>query len=211
MNEIVNKFLSAGDKFLPEMHLRQPVFTYTVRGTFTKERIQKVKETGNSQYIYQSELDKASFQHDMVYGDFKDFTRRTVSDEILHDKAFNITKIQKYDRYQRGLASMVYNFFDKITSGGAVKKENMSNKELAKELHKPIIRTFKKRKVHSPFIVNIWCADQSDMKSMRKFNKQIRFLLCAIDIFSKHAWIISLIDKRGIIITKAFYCKPNKI
>ena len=147
----------------------------------------------------------------MVYGDFKDFTRRTVSDEILRDKAFNITKNQKYDGYQCGLDSMVYNFFDKIASGGAVKKENMSNKELAEELHKPIIRKFKKRKVHSPFVVNIWCANLSDMQSMRKFNKEIHFLLCAIDIFSKHAWIIPLIDKRGIIITKAFYRKPNKI
>ena len=87
----------------------------------------------------------------------------------------------------------------------------MSNKELAEELHKPIIRKFKKRKVHSPFVVNIWCANLSDMQSMRKFNKEIHFLLCAIDIFSKHAWIIPLIDKRGIIITKAFYRKPNKI
>ena len=76
MNEIVNKILLAGDTFMPEMHLRQPGFTYSAFGPFTKnkERIQKSKETGDSRYIYQNELDKASFQHDMAYGDFKDLT-----------------------------------------------------------------------------------------------------------------------------------------
>ena len=88
----------------------------------------------------------------MAYGDFTDLTRRTASDRILRDKAFNITKNPKYDEYQRRLASMVYNFFDKKTSGGA---ENMSNQELAEELHKPIIRKFEKRKVYSLFINNI--------------------------------------------------------
>ena len=97
------------------MHLRQPGFTYSACGPFTKnkERIQKFKETGDSQHIYQNKLDKACFQHDMAYGDFKDLTRGTASDKILHDKAFNITKNLKYDGYQRGLASMVYKFFDK--------------------------------------------------------------------------------------------------
>ena len=87
MNEIVNKFLLPGDKFMSEMHLRQPGFTYSAWGQFTKskERIQKFKETGDSRYIYQNELDKACFQHDMVYGDFKDLTRRTASDKILRD------------------------------------------------------------------------------------------------------------------------------
>ena len=87
MNEIVNKFLLPGDKFMSEMHLRQPGFTYSAWGQFkkSKERIQKFKETGDSRYIYQNELDKACFQHDMVYGDFKDLTRRTASDKILRD------------------------------------------------------------------------------------------------------------------------------
>ena len=76
-----------------------------------KERIQKFKETGNSRYIYQNKLDKACFQHDLAYGDFKDLTRRTASDKILCDEAFNIAENPKYDGYQRGLASMVYNFF----------------------------------------------------------------------------------------------------
>ena len=78
-----------------------------------KERIQKFKEIGDSQYINQNELDKACFQHDMAYGDFEDLTRRTASDKILYDKAFNIAKNPKYGRYQHRLASMVYKFFDK--------------------------------------------------------------------------------------------------
>ena len=115
MNEIVNKFLLAGDKFMPEMHLKQPGFTYSACGPFTKniERIQKFKETRDTSYIYKNELDKACFQHDMAYGDFKDLTRRTASDKILRDKTFDITKNPKYDGYQRGLASMVYKFFEK--------------------------------------------------------------------------------------------------
>ena len=94
MNQIVNKFLLAGDKFMPEMHLKQPTSTYSAYGPFTKnkKRIQKLKETGDTSYIYKKELDKACFQHDMAYGDFKELARRTTSDEILRDKAFNIAK-----------------------------------------------------------------------------------------------------------------------
>ena len=128
---------------MPEMHLRQPGFTYSACGPFTKnkERIQKFKETGDSRYIYQNELDKACFQHDMAYGDFKDLTRRTASDKMLCGKAFNIAKNPKYDGYQRGLASVVYKFFD-TTSGSGTKNENMSDQQIAEELHKPIIRKF---------------------------------------------------------------------
>ena len=113
MNETVNKLLLAGNRFMPEMHLRQPGFRYSACGSFTKskEKIQKFKETEHSRYIYQNKLNEACFQHDMGYGDFKDLTRRTTSYKILLDKAFNIAKIPKYDRYQRGLASIIYNFF----------------------------------------------------------------------------------------------------
>ena len=121
----------------------------------------------------------------MNYGDFKDLTRRTASDKILRDEAFNIAKNPKYDGYQRGFASMVYKFFDKKTSGGTVKNGNISNKKFEEELHRPIIRKFNKRKVNSPFIDNIWGADFADMKLIRKCNKRFRFLLCVIDIFSK--------------------------
>ena len=85
MNEMVNKFLLAGNKFMPEMHLKQPGFTYSACGPFTKnkERIQKFKETGDASDTYTNELDKACFQRDMIYGDFKDLKRRTASDKIF--------------------------------------------------------------------------------------------------------------------------------
>ena len=115
MNGIINKFLLVGDRFMPEMHLRQPGFTYSACGPFTKnkERIKKFKQTEDSRYIYKNELDKACFQHDMAYGDFKDLKRRTAADNVLRVKAFNIPKNPKYDGYQRGLASMVYKFLIK--------------------------------------------------------------------------------------------------
>ena len=93
---------------MPEMHLKQPRFTYSVFGPFTKnkEKIQKLKETGDTNYIYWNELDKACFKHDMTYGDFKDLARRTASDNVLRDTAFNIAKNPKYNGCQRGLASM---------------------------------------------------------------------------------------------------------
>ena len=100
---------------MPEMHLKQPGFTYSACGSFNKrkERIQKFQETGDSRYIYKNDLDKACFQHDMVSGDFKDLAKRTTSDNVFRDKAFSIAKNPKYDWYQRGLASVVYNFFEK--------------------------------------------------------------------------------------------------
>ena len=112
MNEIVNKFLLPGDKFMPEMHVRQTGFTYSPCGPFMKikERIQKFKETGDSRYIYQNELDKACFQNDMTYGNVKDLTRRTASEKILCDKAFNIAKNPKYDRYQKVLLQWFITF-----------------------------------------------------------------------------------------------------
>ena len=136
MNEIWNKFLLAGDIFMPEMHLKQSRFTYSACELFTKntDRIQKFKETGDTNYIYKNELDKACFQHDMVYGDFKDLARRTASDKVLRDKAFNIAKNPKYDGYQRGLASMVYKFFDKKSTGSGVNIPLDFNEQLAKEL-----------------------------------------------------------------------------
>ena len=115
---------------MTEMYLRQPGFTYSACGSFTKKQRKNAKiykETGDSQYIYQNELDKACFQHDMSYGDFENLTRRTTSDKILSDKALNIAKNPKYNRFQRGLASMVYKFFDKKVVGGAVKNENKTN------------------------------------------------------------------------------------
>ena len=112
MNNVINKFLLAGDTCMPEMHLRHPQFTYSACGSFTKhkQRIQKFKETGDTNCIYKNELDKACFTHDAAYSDSKDLTKITVADKILRNKAFNIAKDPKYDVYKKGLASMVYNF-----------------------------------------------------------------------------------------------------
>ena len=119
MNTVINKFLLTGDKFMPEIHLRQPQFTYSACGPFTKheQRIQKFKETGDTNYIYMNELDKASFTHDAAYSDSKDLTKRPVADKILKNEAFDIAKDPKYGGYQRGLASMLYKFFDSKVSG----------------------------------------------------------------------------------------------
>ena len=92
----------------------------------------------------------------MAYGDFKDLKRRTASDKILRDKAFNIAKNHKYDGYQRVLASTVYRFFDKKTTGSGANISLECNEQIAKELYKPIIKKFKKRKVYSGFKDNIW-------------------------------------------------------
>ena len=157
MNNVINKFLLAGDKFMPEMHLRQPQFTYSAGGSFTKhkQRIQKFKETGDTNYIYKNELDKACFAHDAAYSDSKDLTKRTVADKILKNKAFDIAKDPKYDGYQRGLASMVYKFFDIKSEGSGVKLIPKKEK-VANEIHEPIIRKFEKRRVYSTFKDNIW-------------------------------------------------------
>ena len=166
MNVIVNKFLLAGDKTMAEMHLRQPGFTYSACGLFTKhrQRIQKFMQTGDTNYIYRTELDKACFQHDAANCDSKDLVKRTQSDKVLKDKAFAIANNPKYDGYQRGLASMMYKFFDKksasladkSTKGTGIKNDIEKNQQLANELHKPIIRKFKKRKVYASFKDNIW-------------------------------------------------------
>ena len=169
-NEIVNKFLLAGDQFMPEMHLRQPAalgrpgFICSTCGPFTKnkERIQKFKETGDTNYIYKNELDKACFQHDLE--------RRTASDKILRDKAFDIARNPKYDGYQRRLASIVYKFFDKKSAGSSV-NTHVKNDKLAEELHKPIIKIFLKRTVCCGSKNNIRGADLADMQLISKFNK----------------------------------------
>ena len=150
MSEKVNKFSLAGDKFMPEMHLRNPGFTYSAWVPFTKnrERITKIKETKDLWYIYQKKLDITCFQHDLAYGHFKDLNRRTFPGKVLFNKTFKIAKDPRYDGYQRGLASIIYKLFDKKNSASGIKNENISNKELAKESDKPMIRRFSKREVH---------------------------------------------------------------
>ena len=223
MNNTINKFLLAGDKFMPDMHLRQPGFTYSACGAFTKhkERIKKIEQTGDTRYIYRNELDKASFQHDAAYTDNRHLLNRTRADKILRYKAYGIANNSQYVVYQRGLASMVYTFFDTKASSPDRKTVGSSvneNIKLANELHKPIIRKFNKRKVYSSLKDNIWGADLADMQLLTKFNKGIKYLLCVIDLFFKYAFVVPLKDKKGISTVNAFQSilnkskrKPNKI
>ena len=113
---------------------------------------------------------------------------------------------------------MVHNFFDKKSKGSGVNKKVKHNEQLAKELHKPIIRNFKERTVYLGFKGNIWGADLADMELISKFDKGFRFLLCVIDIFSKYTWVVPLKDKKGVNIVDVFQKildasnrKPNKI
>ena len=132
----------------------------------------------------------------MAYGDFKDLAKRTAADKVLRDNAFKIASDQKYDGYQRGLALMVYKFFDEKSSGSG-SPSNKENIQLVNELHKPIIRKVNKRKVQFSFKDNIWGVDLADMQLLSKFNKGFRCLLCVIDIFSKYPWVIPLKDKKN--------------
>ena len=226
MNNVIKCSL-AGDKFMPKMHLRQPQFVYSACGPFTrhKERIKKFKQTGDTRYNSRNELDKACFQHDSAYADHKDLINRTEADNILRDKAYDIASNPEYDGYQRGLASMVYKFFDKKSMGSGIKKDTTKSSSLersslilAGELHKPVIKKFNKRKVYSQFKDNIWGVDLADMQSLIKKNKGIKYLLCAIDLYSKYAFVVPLKDKKGISVTNEFNKiikqsgrKPNKI
>ena len=147
---------------------------------------------------------------------------------MLRDKAFNISSDKKHDGYQRGLASMVYKFFDKKSSGSGRPLSSASqivnnnndkeNTQLADELHKPIITKFEKRKVYSLFRDNIWGVDLADMQLLSKYNKGYRILLCVIDIFSKYAWVIPVKRKKRVSTVNALQKKlddlkrkPNKI
>ena len=155
MIEIVSKFLLAGDKFMPEMHLKQLGFSYSACGPFTKnkERIEKFLQTGNADFIYRNELDKACFQHDMAYSKSKDLAKITQSGKVLRDKAFKIVDNPKYDGYQEEVAQMVYKFFDKMSSASGVdallanKSATEPNYQLANDLHRQIIQKFKRQKI----------------------------------------------------------------
>ena len=142
-------------------------------------------------------------------GDFKDLKRRTASDKILRDKAFNFAKNPKYDGYQRGLTSMVCKLLDKKSTVSGVNIPLEYIEQLAEELRKLIIRKFKKRKVYSGFKDNIWGVDLADMQLISEFNKRFFFffnklLLCVFDIFSKYAWVVPLKDRKSIGIVNAF-------
>ena len=163
MNKIANKFLLAGDKFMPNLILRQPGFTYSVCGPFTKhrERIKKFRETGNLKHLYRNEIDKTCFVRDAAYSDSKDLAKRTISDKVLKDKAREIAINLKYDGYQRELASMIYKFFDKKTGTGA-----SVNEKQAQELHKPVIKNLK-IKVYVRFKDNTWAVDLAERAELK--------------------------------------------
>ena len=138
----------------------------------------------------------------MAYNKFKDLEKRTQPDIVFKNKALKIASNPKYNRYERGLTSMVYNFFDKKSKGPGL-KENQRNflqsSQLADELHKPIIGKFEKRKVYSSFKDNIWGVDLANVQLISKHNKGIRYLLCVIDLFCKYAWVFPLKDKKGVL------------
>ena len=137
-----------GDTFMPGIYLKQTGFTYSSCGPFTKNKagIENITQTGNTNFIYKNELDKACFQHDIAYGKSKNLVKRTQSDKFLKDKAFKITSDPKYDDYQREVGSIIYKFFDKKSallnksSGRGIANE--PNYQFTNELHKPIIRSF---------------------------------------------------------------------
>ena len=128
MNNIINKILLAGDKFMPEMHLRQSQFVYSACGPFTrhKERIKEFNRTVDTRLLYRNELDKACFKHDAAYAKYKDVENRLIPDQKLKNSAYDIASNPKYDGYQRGLASMVYKFFD--SKAAPLNKKTMSGK-----------------------------------------------------------------------------------
>ena len=166
MNETVNKFFLEREKFIPEIHLKQPGFTYSACGLFTKnkERIQKNFQTGNTGYIYKNNLDKACSQYDMAYGKYKDLTKRTESHKVLREiwwvwKRVSFNDLQVFDKNS---------------------KFQISNQQLADELHKSIIRKFKKQSVYSSFKNNICGADLADMQLISKYNKGIQFYVWSI-------------------------------
>ena len=142
-------------------------------------------EHGRLNGIYKNELDKACFEHDMAYNKYKDLKGRTQSDIILKSKAYKIVVNPKFDGFQRALASMVWTFFNERSK--SVLGSGIENKKLDDELHRPIIRKFKKGKVYYSFKDNIWGVDLADMSLISKFNKGIKYLLCVIDLFSRHA------------------------
>ena len=118
----------------------------------------------------------------------------------MKDKAFEIARNHNYDGYQRTLASMVYKFLHKKTGSG------MSvNEQIAEELHKQVIKKLKRRKVYGRFKdYNIWAAYLVEMESLPSKNKNVKYLLCMIDVFSKYAWVKPLKNKKGKTVLNSF-------
>ena len=160
-------------------------------------------QTGDTIYIYKNELDEACLQHDMAYGTYKDLEKRTQSDKVLKDKAFEVANNPEYDGYQRGLASMVYRFFGKKSKGTGIKNEINENQQLVNELHNPIIRKFKKRKMYSSFKDNILGADLADMQLIKNTTKELD-IFCVLLICQQICFCCSFERQKGITTANAF-------
>ena len=189
--------LLIGYAFMPEMHLWDPkVKKYSACGPFTRhqQRINEFIKDGRLSHIGKNKLDAACFQQDSAYAKYEDRTNRRQSDIVSKNKALKIPFDPRVNGCQRGLASMVYKFFNERTKGSGInnKRNLLVNSQLAEELHKQIIKNFKRRKVYSSFEDNIWGADLADIQLISKYNKGIRYLLCVIDLFSRYAWVIPL-------------------
>ena len=197
MNKIINKSLPNGDKFMPELHLKQLVFTYSACGPFTEH--QKLRETGNLKHLCRNKLDKACFAHDSAYSDSSNLAKRTISGKILKDRGYELAGDPRYDGYHRALPSMVYKFFAKKTGSGGI-----VNEQLAEELHKPVTKKFKRRKAYARYKDNIWAADLAEMELLSSKNKNVKYFLCVIDVFTKYAWVKPLKHKKGKTILNAF-------
>ena len=208
---------------MPEMHLWDTkVKKYSDCGPFTRhqKRTDMFMKDGRLSHILKNKLDAACFQHDSAYAKYKDRLNRKQSDIVLKNKALKIATDPRVNGCQRGIAAMVYKIFNERTKGSGIKnKGNLHvNSQLAEELHKPIIKNFKRRKVYFSFKDNIWGVDLADMLLISKCNKGIRYLLCVIDLFSRYAWVIPLKNKKGESIVEGFEKilddsnrKPNKI
>ena len=173
------------------MHLFDPkVGKYSACGPFTRHKqiITDFMNDGKLSHILKNKLGVACFQHDSAYAKYKDRLNRKKSDVVLKYKALEIAMNPKING---GFVSMVYTSFDKRTKG-----YELNNEILAKELHKPIIKNFKRRKVYSSFKDNIWGIDLADMSLISKFNKGFKYLLCVIDLFSRYSWVIRLKNKK---------------
>ena len=180
-----------GDKCIAELHLKQPGFIYRACRQFTKhhERIKTFRETGHLKHLYRNELYKPCFGHDPGYSDSEDLAKITISDKVLREKAYEIIKNPKYDGYLRALTSMVYKFFDKKKTGSGASV----NEKLAEELHKPLIKNLKQKRVYARFKDNIWAADLAEIRSLSSKNKNFRYLLCVIDAFTKKMFLPNML------------------
>ena len=187
---------------MPELHLWDPkVKKYSACDPFIKhqQRIDQFMKDGKIKNIAKNKLDADCFQRDSAYAKYKDSLNRKKSDVVLKNKALKIAVDPKYNCFERCLAAVVYKCFNERTKGSGIE-----NKQLAEEVHKHIIKNFKRRKVYSSFKDNIWGVDLADMTLISKFNKGIKYLLCVIDLFSRYAWVVGLKNKKGESIVEGF-------